>query len=66
MFSSELWSGSFRLSVATIDIPQHISVKLTQCFLDSCPVQVDVYITSDTSLAFVVGRTNVREGGEET
>jgi len=28
-------------------------------------VQVDAYITSDTSYAFVVNRTNVREGGEE-
>jgi hypothetical protein len=28
--------------------------------------QVDAYITSDTSYAFVVNRTNVREGGEET
>lgn len=66
MFSSELLSDSFRLSLATIDIPCQISVRLTQCILDSCPAQVDVYITTDTSIAFVVDRTNVREGGEET
>lgn len=30
------------------------------------PLKVDVYTTSDTSLAFVVYRTNVRVGGEES
>ena len=29
-------------------------------------MQVDVYITTDTSYAFEINRTNVREGGEET
>eukprot|EP00434_Breviolum_minutum_P033361 symbB.v1.2.029519.t2/scaffold3162.1/size62156/3 len=58
-----LTEGTFKFQAILLKLPEEDQyATVSQVLL---AVQVDVYITTDTSIAFVVDRTNVREGGEE-